>query len=639
MNKKALIALVAFAGLLGVVFWLERKPAETEAQSFEIPGFVESANQVVKTTTELKTTGFDKIELTRKGEEMTFTVVDGKWRMSKPRDSAVDENKLKSILLPHQRPLRSIFSTEAKEGVLGDYGLAADNGIRVAIYRNGGVFASYVVGAAEKSDDPEAGPDDVDTWIRPASGEHVFRIAGADLRRAVDFSANDFRDKAVLPIERNDIAKIEIENPENTKHRRIVLDNATPPPEPKPEGDAAKGEDGKDGADEKKADEKKTDEKWVISEPQGFEVGTGISGLLSAVTGLRAMEFLASTEGVDTGLAGDTVAKVRVTTRAGKVHTLLLGKTADDKLYAQLEGTDEVFTLSKYSAQSLKKTVNDLRNKSPLGIKAPAITAVRFGAVQLVRNGADWTIAQPTGFKPGTTQVDGLLRDIETWTVTDFIESTDLAAHGLAPENNPQRIVIEHTGGTTTVLLSDAREQVHYAVVEGSTAGEIWKLTEFMGKKLHNKTVDDFRNRQLFAFKRDNVDKVEIIHPDETLVLERQKDATEEDAKWKLTRGTESNPKPAATIVSTLLATLETIQAKGFETTAAADAGISDKSAVRLVVTEAGGARHELVISAKKKEEDPYAAAPSEADWGQQVVVLNKYQADNLTKKYTDFSK
>lgn len=635
MNKSALVAVGVFAALLAAVFFLNREDSDSDTASstWTIEGFVAGEQNAVKSSSELVDDEFTKIEIRRKGETMVFEQKGTEWRMTAPREGLAEGNRIRTILIPHQKTLTSIFATEADAEAAGDYGLGGDDAIGVTIYRNGAVFASYEVGDAARSDDPEAGPDEVDTWVRQPGSSTVFRMAGADLRKAVDFAANDFRDKKLFGFERHDLAEVRIENP-GAAQSPIVLRNSAPAP--------ADGDEGEDGESDKPPAAKDAEGDWSIVQPEGYRAGSGVTGFLASLASTRASKFLSDSEAaeVDTGLDGPDVVRLTMTPRDGEAVTLEIGKIEEQKAYARLAGSKEVIELNAYTAKSLVKTIDDLRDKQVLELTADQITGLRFSAFELRKVDGTWTVLRPAGLPTGKKVVDGLLRDVENFTISEFVSDANLSDLGLDPASNPERVVIENTksaNGELVLEISAEKDGFFYFRPVAPDTGEIWKVSSYMGKKLAGKSADDVRNRDVFDFERADMSKVELVHADETVVLTLQ-----DEGKWKVSKPTESgdrvNASPKDTSVNTLLSTLASLAVKDFQLDKSLPAVGLGAGAFRAVVTTKDGASHELIISDQTAAEDaPYATAPTEPDFKGIAFTVNPYQAKNIRKKFADF--
>jgi hypothetical protein len=624
MNKTTLVAIAAFAALLGVVLYMEYGQQEEAPQSYEIPGFLDDPELATKSTSEVDTKAFERIEIEGPKGRVVLTQTDGTWKLSEPREATVEQFRVNAMLLQLQTPTSSLFSKKAPEDDLGLYGLDEAQAIRVKVTRKGQEFAHFILGLSEKSEDPEAGPDEVDTWLARPDDDWIYRMAGKDLRTPFDRSASDLRDKKIFAWEAEDVAHIELVDPTNAEIPRIALRNETP--------------EAKEGADKPK-------DAWVIEEPKGYSAGTGIKSLATSLAGFRVAEFLASPPETKPGLDdADDPFRATVTLRDGKKIEIRIGADAGgDQNYAKLAGDDEIYKVTKFTADALRKKIGDLRDKKALGVTADQLTAVSLPSAAItLAKGPDgaWQVTTPPGVTPSQKAIEDFLRDIETWTVSEFLPKEDLAQYGLAPADSPTTIQIAAGPRQLQLTLSAERDNTHYATVEGTN--EVYKLTTYMAKKFLGKTPDDFRNRDVFAFDRELIAKVELIHPTQTVVLERKPDADPsqpgDEGKWRVKRDEDVLDTPKIQPVQTVISSLANVQVKTFTPDATPDAaGLAGTEVFKARVTLTDGTTHELEISDATYQDENYARTTTEPAWAGQIFSINPFQAKNIRQKYKDF--
>ena len=624
MKKTTLFVLLGFVALLGAVLFMEYRPKPAEADALTIPGFLDEGETAAKATTDLKDPGFTKVVIERGADKLVLEKDGDAWSMTEPRRARVEDFKVKQMFVPLQTPSESLFSKEAKDEDLPLYGLGPDEATSVEITRDGKVFTSFVVGAAEKSEDPEAGADEVDTWVKQKGSSRVYRIGGKDLHKPFAVKANDLRDKKLFDFEKDDIRKVTLLNPDNASDPEIVLVNRAPE---KPAG-----------AEEPKGDVKPSQPAdWEFEKPAGVKLGDP-SGLLGSIAGLRAAEFVsASDEGAKaTGLGeGDKPFVVKVALGGGKEVTLRIGATEGNNTYAELAGDDERIKIAKYSADTLRKTVPDLREKKVLGLKKEDVVGVIFQktGVELSRTGNDWTMDKPPGYSAGKDAVDTLLRDIETFAITEFVSPVPgVEETGLDPAT-AAHVIIKTTGGDKELLFGTEEDSKVWVQQIGSP--EVWRVSSYTAKKL-DKGPDDLRDRQVFTFDRGDVAKLELGKKGETVTLERDATETDDSKAWKVVSPEEVAPKGQT--VATIITTLANLKAKSFITGKQfAEVGLTD-GAFTVKLTLKNGQSRELLLSDQQYQGETYAVAPSETGWQRQLFTVNQYQAKNLTKTLKDLT-
>lgn len=620
MKKTTLFVLLAFAALLAAVLLMERKTDDRQA-TLTLPGFLEDAATAAKTTTDLMDPGFDRIVIERAGRRVVLTKTKEKdedvWRMSEPVDARVEQFKVKQMLMPLQTPTESLFAKAYKEEDLALYGLAENEATTVEIFKGGAPWASFVVGGSEKAEDPEAGADEIDTWVMEKSGGQIFRMGGKDLHTPFAIEVNDLRDKKLFDFEKADIRKLTLRNPADEANPQIVMVDRAPPPE----GDAPAG-----------------DGDWAFEVPADKILGSP-SALLAGLAGLRVAEYVGLDAAADGGLAeSDEPYEITAELRDGKTVTLALGAEDGANTWAKLRGGSEAYKISKYTAGTLKKTLSDLREKKVLGLKADQIEGVAFAeaGVDIKRVGDQWSAVMPAGFELGTDEVNTLLRDIEAFAVTDFVAPPPpVETTGLGP--TAKRVVVRAGGAEVVLLIGNEADGKTWVGREGDSA-EVWQASTYSAKKL-DRTQTELRDKQVFPFTRETMARITLQKGSGGETVELERDPAEPDATkaWKVAVPTGLNGD--ATKISSLVTTLVNLKAKAFAPEKGAEeAGLSKDKAFRLQVTLTDGTSAELLISDDQYQGDNYAVVTNGASWRRQTFTVNQYQAKNLIKSSSDLS-
>lgn len=616
MNKKTLWTLAVLATLIALSAIVEKTPGDEGLERLTIPGFLDNPKMAVTQVGDLLNPSLDRIQFSSAKGSITVVNELGTWLMTAPRRAALDPFRVKAMLLPLQTPSTSLFSKRIPEGEEDLYGLGKD-AIEVEVFDGEELFAAFIVGEIAKSEDPDAGKDEVDTWVQKPGTDLVFRMAGKDLRTPFQDSPSELRNKNIFLFSKEEIRRITLHNPTNSAVPKLILENTAPL--------------SKTG--------KNDPEDWAILEPKGFEIGS-ISGTLNSFANLRATLF--SPEGVTLETAGlrdeDSPFRAEIRLRAGEVRELRIGKTLEKTTYGTVVGSDEIFEMHDYTAINIQKGIDDVRNRRVLGIKAGAVEEIRLHAsgVTLRRLAGGWRMIAPEGIPISQGEVEAFLHDLEGWTVTGFADGGKAEERGLATKDAPEKVTIQHNGTSSTLLIGAAQGEVHWAKREGSDS-EIWKLTSFMAEKLRGKGPDNFRERTVFGFLRDDIQSVHLIHPIQTLIIEQVPGGKNEN-KWKVIRGEDVLEEPKPELVSTILSSISNLQVKHFTRgVSRKEAGLQNDDTFRAEITLQDGSQHVLEISETKKGKEPYAAAPKTGIWQDQIFTMNPFQADNIRKKYKDF--
>ena len=294
--------------------------------------------------------------------------------------------------------------------------------------------------------------------------------------------------------------------------------------------------------------------------------------------------------------------------------------------------------MDDYVANGLKKGLNDVRNRKVLGLTAGAITGIQVAStgVRLARTPDGWTLPSHPKIPVSDAEVERFLSDVEGWSVSGFAPLSEENGKGLSASDSPEEITFSHNGTRSTIRLGKAVGEVHWARRVGES-GELWKVTNFMANKFLNKGPNAFRKKSVFTFKRDDVQRVELVHSNQTLVIERTGKDTKE-SPWRVIRGEDILEQPKPQLVSSVLSSLANVQVKGFADDITPEkAGLERAETFEARIELADGRKHRLRISDDSREKSPYATTPTVGIWKGKTFTINRFQSENIRVKYKDF--
>ncbi len=341
MNKKTLIALVLFAGLLGAVIFLQSRPEQGERVG-ERPRPIPS----------LKGTKIDKLSITAKGKTVVMKKEKDAWSLIQPVAYPADKYSADTVVEKLQGLEFGDLVTERKDRH-AEYDLSGEKSIHVVAEAGGKKVADVYLGKVMEDF----------TMFRLASKDDVWQAVGA-LRHAFDREVSNWRDRSVINFKQEEARKISVTTAAGT----IKLS---------------------------RKDEKAT---WKVDDSplkiDQLDTAT-VDGLLSSLYSLSAHSFAdkltAQKAGVD-----QPRATITATTKDGKEHTLLVGANDKENSWVQRKGAEQIFVLQKHTVDTLVKRPIDFRNKSVLSFKADDVVSLRLDnrkektAVTLKRKGSDW---------------------------------------------------------------------------------------------------------------------------------------------------------------------------------------------------------------------------------------------------------
>jgi len=607
MNRKTKMLLVIFLAMLTVVVIFKVWPDEGAGPGLNLPGWSQG-REVDKA--EINGPIDRVVVATSDGEVTLERVSEDKWSMSPPKGAGADRFKVRRILESFREDLTSVMSSEATGDDLESFGLDAENRITVTLFKKEEEVSSLEIGAVQK---PEKGHVDGDTFVRIPGDDTVYRLIGRDLRRPFDKGVKGLRERRVFVWETEDVIGIDIDNPSasNSVDQRIELRS-------RDTGDEGDGE-------------------WRFVKPDRFEAGD-IKSYVRTISSLYAQEFIEELpEGVD---FDEGTYRVLVMLEDGKTVSFTLSAAVDDAAYLRVDGAQDYAKLSKHTAESVRKGLADLRDKSVFGVSQEEILKVDVNSegkrLAFTRAGDGFRCLVPSGMPLGESQVDTFLRDVERLKAKDLLTDIDVKGEdtGLG---RPKTTVTVTTmqGDVMTLRVGNEKDGgASYATVSGSA--DVMTIAGWSLKKLTSKPLD-MRNKKLFAFEADSMRTVEIARDDETVVLVRE--PAEEDGDepvWKATEPRESDDL-AEDKVRTLVNTLAGFTVKGFAMDERpAGVGLDGGAAIRVTVTLDDGSKHELKVSGEKKDNDPYGASATEPDFKGLVFTLNQYQVKNFDKRLAE---
>ncbi len=616
MKRKTTILLATFVGLLVVVLVVQLWPARSAGPDLRIPGWGTGA-KVEKPEEEGP---IDRVTVAAEGQVTTLKRVDkARWSLEPPAGARADRYKVRQILQAFEDGVTSVVSTRVEQRDLPAFGLDDAGRIAVTLYRGDTAVASLEIGSVQK---PEDGVGDGDTFVREPGSDRVYRVIGRDLRRPFEGGVKGLRDKRVHDWESDDVAAITIRNPqaESQMDRLIVLKSELK----EEQGEAKEGE--------KKA---KPERLWRFETPSGLRAGN-VKTYASTLASLYAQEYVDTLpEGVS---IGDDALRIEVGLADGRTVSMAVSPVKDEHAYVQVEGVPGYAKVSKYTADSLRKRVADLRDKTLFGVKRDEVVAVRIvdgtSRVEVTRSGEGWRAVQPAGWPVGKAPMDTLLRDIETLAAKDILSPEEVRGVDTGLQSPAATVTVAlRDGGSRTLRIGRELEKekgTYYAAM--SASDEVFSIAQWMAQKVR-KGVKDLRDKLVFDFPPERIRVIEIAHADETLRLERVEG---QENKFKATAPTEDSDlkeDPVRTLVNTLsgLTAKEVAEGK-----TPASVGLTGKPRVVVTVTLDDGSRHVLRVSEQNQSGDPYAEAPTEPPMRGAVLVLNQYQVRNFDKRLAE---
>jgi len=253
-------------------------------------------------------------------------------------------------------------------------------------------------------------------------------------------------------------------------------------------------------------------------------------------------------------------------------------------VYVTVSGDPRVYMTPRWVKDDLNQSLEALRDKRLLPVDAA--TVVRFDLIRngqtiefgRVRNG--WQIQKPQTYRTDTFQADDLLDQV---TGAEWDPSTDPAKAEQAFAHGKPYAEVKLMGSTGDQTLEVRQDDGDY-YAKSSDAPGIWKVQAALGEAL-GRTLDSFRNKQLFDFAYAEPNQLEVHSGTTALFLNRA------GGDW-WSVGTKMDNGSVEELVSAL---------RSLAATKFVDSGFTTPD-IRATVTSGGGKQVETVEIQKTKD-------------------------------------
>lgn len=379
------------------------------------------------------------------------------------------------------------------------------------------------------------------TWRRPimaaivlAALAAIYFAGGWALRQA---AMREEQRERLLPQDAGNIARLEIEN----DHGRIVIER---------------------GADE-----------WRITEPVSDRVDESQLAML--------LQFLNATTTINRFTPGDLSqyklddppVALHVTFQDGSQAKVLLGSDAPQpqKIYAMIDGAGSAFLLNRAILVTLDKDDFAFRDKTILAAMPETIMDIRLqnatGAMHAIRDepGGPWRLTQPVEYPADDEQINGLIRRLSINKLLGYVEPEDVLTSPTTWQSHPEATLsitwqppLGEAAQTLNLIAGPKHPVATAWYAKRQDRDDIFLIgAEVMEEML--RPPDQYRDKQLFTMRPDDVTSVEMTLGRENYTLERNA-----KGEWIFSTDAAANVfNPAANL---FLDNLLALKAETFET-------------------------------------------------------------------------
>jgi hypothetical protein len=388
---------------------------------------------------------------------------------------------------------------------------------------------------------------------------------------------------------------------------------------------------------------KKDKEGWKITEPlmtpaQDSEV-SGIATALSQLEVARVVDENAASL-VDYGLGAPRI-EIQFKAAGDKdFKTIQIGQKtpAGGNLFAKRGSDKRVFTIPSFQEQTFNRSTFDLRDKTAMKFDRDKVDRIEITAdnktLDLDKSGGDWKIVKPVQALSDSTATEGLIGKLQSAQMKSIVSENASAA-------DLKKYGLDKPSATVTLGLGSAKA----SLLVGSKSGDGSLYAKDASKPLvmtldatllddFKKGADDYRKKDLFAFRAYDANRIEITRGGQTVAFDKVKGAKPEDEdKWQRVGSGGAKPVDAdKEKMSVLLAKLESIRATSF-VDSTAKTGLD--SPVMTVYAKFDDGKKEERVTFGKSGADVYASRPGEPG----AAKVSPMEFDDINKKLDELAK
>jgi hypothetical protein len=262
------------------------------------------------------------------------------------------------------------------------------------------------------------------------------------------------------------------------------------------------------------------DGRWQIVEPIDFAADSfAADGVASALAELKSESLIEDPRPLE--VYGLDVAGGEIRFRAGGVERVLhLGNNTPigSNSYVAVDGSTDVYTVTTTALQSLRKELDDFRDKRIANFDPKAVQRVTAswpdGRVTIERSDEGWQLTAPVQDSADDTTVDGLLSSLSYLRAAGFVDdpTPEAVASFEQPEFALELELKTENEGEEFVPVSIAVGGLDEAGTNRLVRAAAQSLYTIPAARLEDfpRTLVEYRDRQLAKFSAFNAKRIEM---------------------------------------------------------------------------------------------------------------------------------
>src|SRR5262252_489839 len=384
---------------------------------------------------------------------------------------------------------------------------------------------------------------------------------------------------------------------------------------------------------------KKDKDGWKITEPvQAAAQESEASGIANALAQLEVARVIDDNPSglVEYGLGAPRV-EVQFKAEGDKdFKKLFIGQKTPTgaNVFAKKNDEKRVFSVASFQDQAFNRSTFDLRDKTVIKLDRDKVDHVEVNAdnktLELSKTGTDWKLVKPLQAPADLGAAEGLIGKVQSAQMKSIVSENvlpaDLKKYGL---DKPTASVTLGLGSAKASLLFGGKSADGAVYAKDASKPSVMTVDAMLVDDL-KKGSDEYRKRELFAFRAYDTTHIEFARGGQTTAFDKTKAAKPEDEdKWRRTGASADADKEK---MSVLLAKLESLRAMSF-VDSTAKTGL-DMPALTVAAKYDDGKKEERVTFAKMGS-DVYASRPGEPG----AAKVNPTEYDEIIKKLDELAK
>ena len=311
---------------------------------------------------------------------------------------------------------------------------------------------------------------------------------------------------------------------------------------------------------------KAEDGEWAITAPIETEADKGavdalVRNLKHAETDRIVADSTADLGGF--GL-GEPEVKVSLLLEEASTEVLCIGDKSPTGSYvfANMDGSREVFTASSSLLSDVQKELFDLRDKRVLGFEKDEVEKIELKQrgkplFVLSRTGSEWLMEQPRELQGDRSAVNEILNKLKDGKTQAFVteKAASVKPYGLDEPDIEVTLWLGKDKAKKQLKIGDAKSADRY-YAQDEARDPIFTVDSTFVAALR-KDLFALRDKKIVQFSRSRVNKIELVYADSAIVC--QKDTSD---NWRVTAPIVRKAKKWK--VSGILSDIETLRAEAF---------------------------------------------------------------------------